>query len=197
MSTQPRSYFGVSSFETTDGGVTFDDVEPAGGPADKAGLVGGDIITTFDGHPIHSDDEMMGRLTETPVDKTVEVVFIRDGETKTTKLTTVSKSEFDHLVAAFRRRPEGQGQLGINDQDKVEVPGTKLYGVKITVDPRMGAALAGLQNGDIVIEFDKVPIRTEEEFTSRIHRGVPYSTIQVVVMRGDERLEIPVKIARR
>jgi S1-C subfamily serine protease len=100
-------------------------------------------------------------------------------------------------MSRFRRRPEGQGKLGIDDQDVVEVPGTKIHGVKIKVDPSMSAALAGLQNGDIVIEFDKVPIRTEEEFTARIHRAVPYSTVPVVVMRGNQRLEIPVKMGRR
>jgi S1-C subfamily serine protease len=197
MSATPRSYFGVSGFENTDGGVTFDDVEPAGGPADKAGLVGGDVITTFDGHPIHSDSEMMGRLAETPVGKTVDVVFIRDGETKLTKITTVSKAEFDQLVASFRRRPEGQGMLGIDNQKVVEVPGTKIRGVRFTVDSSKAAAIAGLRDGDIVIEFDKVPIRTNEELTARIRRAVPYVAIPVVVMRGDERLEIPVKVGRR
>lgn len=194
----PRPYVGVSGFKTTDGGVTFDAVEPPGGPADLAGLVGGDIITTIDGHPVFSDREMSGRLAETPIGKTVDLVFIRDGETKTTKLTTISKGEFDQLVSAFRRRPEGQGKLGIDDQEEIEVPGTKLHGVRLgEVDPSMSAALAGLKVGDVVIEFDKVPIRTEEELTARIHRAIPYSTVPIVVMRGSDRLEIPVKMGRR
>ena len=198
ISTSPRtSYVGVSGFETTDGGVTFDDVEPPGGPADKAGLVGGDVITTFDGHPISSDGEMMGRLAETPVGKTVEVVFTRDGETKTTKLTTISKADFDQLVGAFRHRAEGQGMLGVDNQKVVDVPGTKVHGVQFTVDPSKAAAIAGLKDGDIVITFDNIPIRTEEEFAARIHRAVPYSTVTLVVMRGSERLEIPVKMGRR
>lgn len=45
----PRSYLGVDGLDTTDGGVTFADVGTPGSPADKAGLVGGDIITSFDG----------------------------------------------------------------------------------------------------------------------------------------------------
>jgi S1-C subfamily serine protease len=191
------SYVGVSGFETAAGGVTFDDVEPPGGPADKAGLVGGDVITTFDGHRIYSDSEMAGRLSETPVGKTVEVVFIRDGETKTTNLTTVSKADFDQFVRAFRGRPEGQGMLGVDNQKVVEIPGTKLHGVQFTVDPSKAAAIAGLKDGDIVIEFDKIPIRTEQEFTARIHRALPYETSTLVVMRGNERLEVPVKMGRR
>jgi S1-C subfamily serine protease len=201
ISTPPRSsYAGVSGFETTDGGVTFENVEPPDGPADKAGLVGGDVITMFDGKPVPSDDEMANRLSEMPPGKTVDVVYVRDGETKTTKLTTVSKAEFDQLVAAFRHRPEGQGKLGIDDQEVVEIQvrGARLHGVKLgSIDPSMSAALAGLQNGDIVIEFAGKPIRTEEELTQRIHQAIPYSTVPVVVMRGSNRLEIPVKMGRR
>ena len=54
-----RSYAGVTPFETVDGGVTFDNIEAPGSPADKAELVGGDVITTFDGQPVTDDDEMM------------------------------------------------------------------------------------------------------------------------------------------
>src|SRR5262245_48199586 len=39
-----RSYVGVDQFDTTDGGATFKNVEPTGGPADEAGLGGGGIV---------------------------------------------------------------------------------------------------------------------------------------------------------
>ena len=122
----PRSYVGVDGFDTTEGGVTFDCVEAPGVPADTAGLVGGDIITTFDGRAVTEDDEIMDLLRHTPIGKTVDVTYIRDGETKTTKLTTVSKEEYDRLTTAFRRRPEGNGLFGYEDGDseRVEIPET-------------------------------------------------------------------------
>ena len=196
----PRSYVGVNQFDSTDGGVTFDDVEPPGSPADKAGLVGGDIITIFDGQLVTSDDEMMDLLGKTPIGKTVEVVFVRDGETKTTKLTTISREVFDQLVRAFRSRPEGRGQLGYEpgDAERVDVSETKLHGVRLgKILPSRPADLAGLRDGDVVIEFDRIPIRTPEELRSRVQRALPYSTVNVVVIRGTERLEIPVKMGRQ
>jgi len=196
----PRSYAGVNSFDTTDGGVTFDNVEPPASPADKAGLVGGDIITTFDGQAVHTDDEMMELLGRTPVGKTVDVVFIRDGETKNTKLTTVSKEEFEHLQSDFRSRAAGRGQFGYEDDEaeRVPIPGTKMFGVQLgEILPNRPADLAGIKQGDIVIEFDGIPIRTPEEFLSRVRRALPYSTVKLVVMRGQERLEIPVKMGRQ
>jgi S1-C subfamily serine protease len=195
----PRSYAGVDSFDTTEGGVTFANVEPPGGPADRAGLVGGDIITTVDGQPVHSDDEMMEIMRRLPIGKTVDIVYVRDGETKNTKLTTISKAEFDHLARVFRDRPEGRGRFGY-DNDRTElvpIPGTKMFGVRVDrISPSLPADMAGIKGGDIIVEFDGVPIRTEEELSSRILRAVPYATINVVVMRNGERLEIPVKMGK-
>lgn len=196
----PRSYAGVHEFDTAEGGVTFDNVEPPGSPADKAGLVGGDIILTVDGRPIRTDDEMMELLRGTPVGNTLEVVYTRDGETKNTKLTTISEQEFKRLGIVFSKRPEGHGRFGFDDDntERVAIPGTKMFGVRLDdISRNLPADMAGIKQGDIVIEFDKVPIRTPEELSSRVERALPYSTIPVVVMRGTERIEIPVKMGRQ
>jgi S1-C subfamily serine protease len=196
----PRSYVGVNEFDTTEGGVTFDHTDLVGGPADKAGLVGGDIITTWDGITVTDDDQMMELLTQTPIGKTVDVTYIRDGETKSTKLTTISKEEFDRISRAFEKRPEGRAQFGYEDGDaeRVEIPGTKIHGVKLNQILRSRPAdLAGVKEGDVVIKFDDVPIRTPGEFLMRVRAALPYSTITLTVMRGDEKIEIPVKMGKQ
>jgi len=196
----PRAYAGVNSFDTTDGGVTFDNVEPPGSPADKAGLVGGDVITTVDGQAIHSDDEMTELLARTPIGKTLDVIYLRDGETKNAKLTTISREELDRLNSSYRSRPEGRGQFGYEDgeAERVPIPGTKMFGVRLgEILSNRPADIAGVKAGDIVIEFDGVPIRTSDEFLSRVRRALPYSTVKLVVMRGEERIEIPVKMGKQ
>ena len=194
----PRSYFGINSFDTTDGGVTFDSVEAPGSPADKAGLVGGDIITAFDGQKVTTDDEIMDLLAKTPIGKTVDIAYVRDGETRNTKLTTISKGDLEQLDKAFAARPEGLGRFGIDNQEEVEVPDFKVRGVQVgRVERSMPADMAGLKDNDIIIEFGGVPIRTEEELTHRIKRAIPYELIDVVVVRGTEKLTIAVKMGRR
>jgi membrane-associated protease RseP (regulator of RpoE activity) len=202
--TMARSYVGVDAFDTAEGveGVTFGNVEPPGSPADKAGLVGGDIITSFDGQIVKEDDEMTDLLTKTPVGKTVDVVYIRDGETKTTKLTTVSREEFRKLEEAFTNRPEGRGAFGYHDDraETVPIPGTKMSGVLLkerSIDRNFPADMAGIKEGDIIFEFDGTPIRTPDELTYRIRRAIPYSTVTVTLMRGTEKMEIPVKMGKR
>jgi S1-C subfamily serine protease len=77
----------------------------------------------------------------------------------------------------------------------VQIPNTNIYGVQVNeVYKNRPAYIAGLRDGDIVIEFGGVPIRTLEEFNKRIDRALPDSTVKVVVIRGSERLEIPVKM---
>ena len=195
----PRSYVGVNSFDTTEGGVTFDSVEPPDSPADKAGLVGGDIITKVDGQTVTTDDQIMDLLGNTPIGKVLEITFLRDGEVKTTKLTTVSKEEYDRLAREFRNRPSGKGVFGYDDDNsqRVPIPNTKMFGVLLErVSPSMPADMAGVKAGDIVIEFAGVPIRTPEELLSRIKRAEPYSTVKMVVIRGEERIEIPIKMGK-
>ena len=199
-----KAYVGVDGWDTTENGVTFGSVDAPGGPADKAGLVGGDIITKFDGQDIRDEDQMSELMERTPIGKTVDVEYIRDGEKKKTQLTTISRDEFNRLSRDFEKRPEGRAQFGYEDGDaeRVQVPGSKpgqtIYGVKLnSLLQSRPADLAGIKEGDVVIEFDGVPIRTTDEFLMRVRRAVPYETVNVVVMRGEEKLEIPVKMGKQ
>lgn len=198
-----KSYVGVDGWDTTENGVTFDSVDAPGGPADKAGLVGGDIVTKFDGVEVRDEDQMSELMERTPIGKTVEIEYIRDGEKKKTQLTTVSQDDFRRLSKEFERRPEGRGQFGYEDGDveRVQVPvagGKTVYGVKLnSLLQSRPADIAGIKEGDVVIQFNDVPIRTADEFLMRVRRALPYSTVKVKVVRGEEQLEIPVKMGKQ
>jgi S1-C subfamily serine protease len=203
---KPKSYFGVNDFDTADNdaGVVFGAADAPDTPADKAGLVGGDIITKVDGQDVHNEDEMTELMERTPIGKTIDIEYLRDGEKKTTKLTTISGEENRQLRVLFDKRPEGRAAFGYEtgDAEVVEIPGTKLHGVKLdSILTSRPADLAGIKNGDIVVQFDNIPIRTEEEFQMRVRRAIPYSTINLVIYRGEEgkleKIEIPVKMGRQ
>lgn len=200
-----KSYLGIDEFRNTEQGVIINSVTIPNGPADKAGLIGGDVILTFDGQQVHNEDQLEELMEKTPTGKTVDVEYMRDGAKNTTKLTTISRDEYRTMGSTFERRPEGRTQFGYEDRDaeRVVVPGTNIYGVKLGRILRSRPAdIAGIKSGDIVIEFDGVPIRTEDEFLMRVRRALPYTTVNLVVMRageGDkfEKLEIPVKVGKQ
>jgi len=191
---------GVSELvNANDGGVTFFNVYPPDSPADKAGLVGGDVLTACDGHAVRNIDDLVDLLGQAPAGKKVEVMYVRDGETRKALLTTISPDQFELLADNFEKRSTGYGSLGFQDTEKVvPVAGKNLSGVKMnTLSPSGPAALAGIQTGDVVIEFDGVPIRNRGEFLMRVRRAIPYSTVNVVVVRGTQQLQIPVKMGKR
>jgi S1-C subfamily serine protease len=207
-----KSYLGVDDFNNTDEGVIFKSVTAPGGPADKAGMVGGDVIVSVDDQLIHDDDQLDEIMTQTPIGKTIDVEYKRDGEKKNAKLTTISLDEYKRLTREFDRRPEGRAQFGYEDGDAetVKVPGMNIHGVKLgTILRNRPADIAGVKNGDIVIEFDGIPIRTDDEFLMRVRRALPYSTVKLLIMRpkGDpeadaenqafEKVEIPVRLGKQ
>jgi putative serine protease PepD len=58
-----------------------------GGPAQKAGLKAGDVITSFDGKPITSSDELVIAIRSKQVGQRVTVVFTRGNQRQTTVVT--------------------------------------------------------------------------------------------------------------
>ena len=189
------SYFGVDGFENAEGGVTFDAVEPADGPADKAGLVGGDTINSFDGHPVRTSDELTDLLRQTPIGKRVEVIYTRDGNSHKTQLTTISEDEFNRL-RDVGNQPAGMFGFARDATTRITIPETKTYGLRLDhVIPNSPADLFGIKAGDIITEFDKIPIRTSRELLSRVRRAIPRSTVEVVVLRGPEANRQTLKIS--
>jgi S1-C subfamily serine protease len=58
-----------------------------GGPAAKAGLQAGDVITSFDGQPITSADDITAAVSGAKSGESVQVTVKRDGSTKHVSVT--------------------------------------------------------------------------------------------------------------
>ena len=124
---------------------------------------------------------------------------MRDGNSHNTQLTTVSREEYNRLDREFSNRPEGKGKFGYESfrTTVIRNPDTKTYGVRINwVEQNAPADLFGIKVGDVITDFDGVPIRSSEELLARVYRALPKSSVMVTVLRDGQVIKIPVTMGR-
>jgi len=185
----------ADGFEAADGGGAF--LEGLAGPNsswERAGLIGGDIITSFDLKPVGDEDDLLRAIAATPPGKPVEVLYIRDNVQGKTTLTPGDKRDWKEMEP-IDGRPGGRGVLGVDVGRRVRVPALNIYGVELNrIHQNKPAHLAGLQKGDIVIEFGDKLVRTSGDLRLRIYEAVPGNVVNITVIRDGQRVVVPVKM---
>ncbi|HEX6499343.1 MAG TPA: site-2 protease family protein [Micromonosporaceae bacterium] len=125
---------------------TKDDVSPS--PAQKAGLRDGDLITRFNGQPIHNYEDLVNAIRSTkPGPATME--YQRDGQTHTVTVDLVPALR--HPMDNPNGKPTTVAALGVTNQLPKGVPETITYGpvkalgqsgkATVAIFGQMGAAL--------------------------------------------------------
>jgi putative serine protease PepD len=62
----------------------------SGSPAEKAGLLGGDIVIALDGKPINGPEELIVSVRSKNVGDVVTLTYKRDGVERTISLTLIA-----------------------------------------------------------------------------------------------------------
>ena len=163
----------------------------AGGPADKAGVEAGDIITKFDGRPIEKAGDLPRIVgSAKPGTKGTLEVF-RRGATKELSVTVVELEAERPRSAPVERNapklPSVIGLLGLAVSDLSEGQKTELK-VKngVRVEAIEGAAArAGIREGDIVLSLDKTEITSVKQFEAAIGKLDKPKSVTLLVKRGE------------
>jgi serine protease Do len=156
-----------------------------GGPAAKAGMQPGDVITEFNGKPIQRRDELVNMVTATRPGTTVPLKVLRDRKELSLNVT-VDELNLESETRALREpRPDADpdiqettgfglelGPLTSDMARRLRVPpGTE--GVLIRdVEAGSTAQRAGIGRGDIILEVNRRPVTTPQE-ASRALDAVP------------------------
>ena len=155
-------------------GVTISSVV-AGSPADQAGLKVGDTITTVDGRKVSKGSELVADIASRKPGSKVSLGFLRNGKTQTASVTIADRAKLfaarlgDDQENDDSNAPK-QSRFGVTVRkvtpemaDRLDMPAGK--GVIVQdVKPGSFAEDVNLSRGDVILEVNKTPVNSEEEF---------------------------------
>jgi serine protease Do len=163
-------------------GVLVQEVQP-GGPADKAGLKAGDIITAIDGRSIKDGDDLVNEIAGRRPGSTIRLGYVREGKPMD---TTVTIGDRDKVFAEMTNAPpetaqEGEGdageaKLGLVVRDAPPAITAKIHASGVLVDSvRTGsfADLQGVEPGLIITRVNKLPTANKEQFDAVVGKLKP------------------------
>jgi serine protease Do len=180
-------------------GALVTDVTP-GSPAEKAGIIRGDVIRKVNGYEVKDSVALVNRIAETEIGSNLTIDLVRDGAAKTVTAQVVEQPA--DLVARLNRNqsspdPSGGSQnavfAGIEVQNLTErlraeakVP-PNVNGVIVTrVDPNSAAAQE-LRPGDVIEQINRQPVSNVDEFQSVVGQLDPDRPVMVGMARSRQR----------
>ncbi|HEV2112082.1 MAG TPA: PDZ domain-containing protein, partial [Gammaproteobacteria bacterium] len=172
---------------STDTGVVVTQVQPGSG-ADKAGVKAGDVILKVDGKPVTSNASLQSIIGTLRRGSQVELQLARNGQI-VNATATISKAEGGEGA----EEGNGGGNAGGGDMHGLHLADIgkdsefygKIQGVIISgVEPDSDAALAGLQEGDLIVSVNRKPVKNLAEFRAAADGGK--GTLFLAVRRDDQ-----------
>ncbi len=165
-----------------------------GGPADKAGLKRGDVITAVNKQPVADNNNLRNIVASMPPGSNVEVTALRNGRDQNfqvalAELPDRARPESDDDESSSTAAPTGK--FGITVQPFTAETGSRYgldandEGLLVTrIDPSGSAANAGIRQGDLIQEVNRQPVKTVAEFSAAIQRSGAKPALVLVKRRN-------------
>jgi len=156
-------------------GVFVDDVESEG-PAAKAGVKAEDIIISLNGQPIKDGDDLISRVSATPVGTVVTVGVLRDGKKMDFRVTVGERAEIFPETVGGRRSPSESARTeapeamfgfwyrNLRQSDRERLGYEDKVGVIVTrVDPNSFAEDIGMTQNDVITAINRQPVASADD----------------------------------
>jgi serine protease Do len=174
-------------------GALVNDVVPSG-PAAKAGIMQGDVITGFAGSSIKDVRQLQRVVAETPVGKRVEVEIYRDGKPLKVFVTT-SPAESAPAQAQSPTEREA-GPLGLSVAELGAAQRARgLTGVVVT-DLEVGGIAEdnGIQRGDVIMSVNQKKVRNLAEYQRAMKDAESRGAATLLIKRGSASIYFSLKL---
>jgi serine protease Do len=197
-----------------DHGVVVNNVEP-GSPAEQAGLKRGDVITSVNGKPISSGDELVAIVSDTEVGKKLKVEALRDKKPFSTDIVVGDRNKIIGRLTGDEEREgeseeggeEAGGILGLSvrslTRDQADELAGQLHlpspqGVLVSDVKSSGfSADLGVQRGDVILSLNHQPVRSTEEFSRLQSQLKSGQDVLLLIARRTQRTFTTIYLADR
>ncbi len=179
-------------------GALVSEVYP-GGPAARAGVRRGDVVTAIDGHEINSEQGLRFRLATHKTGETVPLVIIREGKVKTLRLRTRAAPEIPprHTTVLRGLNPFAGAQvanLSPRLAEELSLDDFARGVVILKVAPRSPAGYYGLRPGDILRTIDDEPVRSVADVARLLKLNDGAGRWQVTIRRGGRNISTIIRL---
>jgi serine protease Do len=182
-------------------GVILGDVFP-GGPADRAGLLAGDIVVSVDGKPMENGRQLDVNIYRRTIGQSVPVVVERGGAEKSIRVEVTERTEssyrFEELVSPERNLVTRLGILGLAiDSEIVDLlpPLREPAGVLVVNRAWGGVTMDeySLQPGDVIHEAAGRRVRNVEDLRDAVESAPSGSPVGLRVERAGQLMFLAVE----
>jgi serine protease Do len=169
-------------------------------PADKAGILPGDVITSFDGKPVNKFSDLPRLVGEVKPGSVLPIEVWRKGKVVKLKVTVGEIKSDPKVVSKAEAKPEapettvmGMSVVPVEPelQTKLRIKG----GVKVT-DVEAPASSAGIAEGDIILAANDSDITSPEQFAKVVAGLDKTRPVGLMVRRGDQTQWVAVQPAK-
>jgi serine protease Do len=179
-------------------GAMLSSVTP-GGPAEKAGLLPGDIITEFNGRPVADSEALVNLVVATKPGTSVPVTIYRKKQKKTLNIVVDEldlEAEQGRQANGTRRDPVEEptatgfgmevGPITPEVARELELPRNRGGAVVMDVERNSPAFNAGIRPNDVIVEVNQQEVANVSQVQRELQRAAPGQPVFLLVWRDGE-----------